>query len=162
MPPAPDTVLSVGAIIVAAVAGVLAWRSAQHTRRLEVRLEAFLRGRDGQSLEELLRSVHQEIQQHAGSITELRQASAYLHRALQLALRKVAFERYNPFSGLGGNQSFTLVLLDAHNTGILFTSLHNRDATRVYAKAIKEGAPLHQLSDEETLVLQNALAQKGA
>lgn len=157
----PDT-LSISALIVAlATVAVGAW-NLYRLRKLEGRLASFLQGRDGQTLESLLATHGLTLEKHAAGLAELRTASEYLHRALQAAIRKIAFERYNPFQGLGGNQSFTLVLLDAHNTGLILTSLHNREATRVYAKAIRDGKPLQQLSLEEERVLQNALLQKGA
>lgn len=145
---------------VGAAAGV-AWQQ-RTLRALTARLDTFLRGKDGQSLEALLAAHGATINHHTRSVTDLTKATEYLHRALQSAVRKVAFERYNPFPGLGGNQSFTLVLLDAHNSGVVMTSLHNREGTRIYAKAIRDGTPLQQLSDEEARSLQNAVLQQGA
>ena len=40
---------------------------------------------------------------------------------------------------MGGDQSFILVMLDNTNSGVIITSLHSRDVTRIYAKAIKNG-----------------------
>lgn len=157
----PDAV-GISALVAALVAVIAVWIFARRLRRLETRLDELLRGRDGKSLEETIIANSAELEKHAAGITEARKASEYLHRALQAAIRKVGFERYNPFQGLGGNQSFTLVLLDAHNTGIVLTSLHNREATRVYAKSVRDGKPLQQLSEEENRVLQNALLQHGA
>lgn len=157
----PD-ILSILALALAVIASGFTVFQYRRTRRLEARLDTFLRGRDGRSLEAVLTAHGAELKKHATGIAEARKASEYLHRALQAAIRKVSFERYNPFQGLGGNQSFTLVLLDAHNTGVVLTSLHNREATRVYAKAVREGTPLQQLSEEESRVLQHALLQHGA
>ena len=52
---------------------------------------------------------------------------------------KMGLTRYNPFEDLGGDQSFILCLLDQNNSGVIITSLHNRDLTRIYAKPIKNG-----------------------
>lgn len=145
---------------VGAAAGV-AWQQ-RTLRAVTARLDTFLKGKDGQSLEPLLAKHGAVIEEQARAIGDLVKATEYLHRALQSAVRKVTFERYNPFPGLGGNQSFTFVLLNAHNTGIVMTSLHNREGTRVYAKAIRDGTPLQQLSDEEARVLSNAVLQQGA
>ncbi len=141
---------------------VAAVRALRKLRRLEERLAAFMNGKDGSSLEEGLTEQCATVAQHTAEIANLVSASEYLHRAIQASLRKVSFERYNPFPGVGGNQSFTLVLLDAFNSGVVITSLHNREATRVYAKAIQNGKPLHNLSEEEDRVVKNALLQKGA
>jgi len=47
--------------------------------------------------------------------------------------------RFNPFSQTGGNQSFSLALLDGNNNGLVISSLHSREGTRIYAKMVKEG-----------------------
>jgi hypothetical protein len=52
---------------------------------------------------------------------------------------KLNITRFNPFDDMGGNQSFILTLLDHTNSGVVLTSLHNRDVTRLYAKSIKNG-----------------------
>jgi hypothetical protein len=65
--------------------------------------------------------------------------------------------KYNPFPDTGGEQSFTLSLLDGDGDGILFTSLHGREATRTYVKKIKQGESDQKLSAEERMSLSQAL-----
>ena len=62
-----------------------------------------------------------------------------LEGAVNKSLQKVTLTRFNPFEDLGGNQSFILCLLDKSNSGVIITSLHNRDLTRLYAKSVKNG-----------------------
>jgi hypothetical protein len=52
---------------------------------------------------------------------------------------KMKLVRFNPFDEIGSNQSFILCLLDMDNSGVIITSLHSRDQTRIYAKEITEG-----------------------
>ena len=67
---------------------------------------------------------------------------------------KIYLTRFNPFDDLGGDQSFILCLLDNTNSGVIITSLHTRETTRVYAKAIKNGVSDNlALSKEETKAL---------
>lgn len=74
-------------------------------------------------------------------------------------LQKIGFIRFNPFSDTGGNQSFCLCLLDENDSGLVISSLHSRENTRIYAKVIKEGkSPDQSLSKEEQEVLK--VAQK--
>ena len=69
---------------------------------------------------------------------------------------KIGLTRYNPFEDLGGDQSFILCLLDQNNSGVIITSLHNRDLTRVYAKPIKngEGENFSLSKDEKSAILK--------
>lgn len=52
---------------------------------------------------------------------------------------KIKLVRFNPFDEIGGNQSFVLCLLDMDNSGVIITSLHSREQTRIYAKEINKG-----------------------
>ena len=70
-------------------------------------------------------------------------------------LQKLGFLRFNPFTDTGGDQSFALSLLDENSNGVVISSLHSRESTRVYAKKIISGKSLGQvLSKEETEVIQ--------
>jgi hypothetical protein len=67
---------------------------------------------------------------------------------------KIQLVRYNPFEDVGGDQSFILCLLDNANSGVIITSLHSRNITRIYAKSIKNGESDNvALSREETHAL---------
>jgi len=67
---------------------------------------------------------------------------------------KVNILRFNPFDDIGGDQSFILTILDKDNSGVILTSLHNRDITRIYAKAVKRGEGDNiTLSKEEKLAI---------
>ncbi len=67
---------------------------------------------------------------------------------------KITLTRFNPFDDIGGDQSFILCLLDNSDSGVIITSLHNRDLTRIYAKSIKNGQPQSSaLSKEEKTAL---------
>lgn len=71
---------------------------------------------------------------------------------------KIHLVRFNPFEELGGDQSFILVLLDSHLSGVIITSLHAKETTRVYAKPVKNGEA-HDvlLSKEEKVALAKAV-----
>ena len=71
---------------------------------------------------------------------------------------KIKLTRFNPFSDVGGDQSFILVILDNTNSGVIITSLHNRDNTRLYAKQIKNGQGFQStLSREEKSALAKTI-----
>ena len=72
------------------------------------------------------------------------------------AVQRVGLVRYNPFEDTGGNQSFALALLDADANGVMLTSLHSRQATRVYLRTIVAGRCDAALSGEEAEALRQA------
>lgn len=72
-------------------------------------------------------------------------------------LQKLAVLKYNPYNDMGGEQSFSLVLLNGKMEGVLITSLHSRAGTRIYLKNIKHGKSDLELSKEENQVLSKAI-----
>ena len=76
-------------------------------------------------------------------------------------LQKIGLLRYNPFADTGGDQSFVLAILDGKNSGLVISSLHGRDSTRVYAKPVKEGKEAgYELSKEEEEAIRLSLGRK--
>mgnify|MGYP001618925712 FL=1 len=76
----------------------------------------------------------------------------------KFSIQKVGMVRFNPFKEVGGNQSFSLALLDGNNSGIVITSLYSRAENRFYGKTIKNGRSEYSLSREEKEVIE--MAQK--
>lgn len=73
-------------------------------------------------------------------------------------IQRVELLRYNPYDDTGGDQSFTLALLDNKGNGFVLTSLHARAGTRVFAKPVKEGkGGKYKFSKEEEMVIKKAL-----
>jgi exopolysaccharide biosynthesis protein len=72
-------------------------------------------------------------------------------------IQKVGLLRFNPFKDTGGDQSFILALVDAHDTGIILTALYSRSSTRWYTKRVTKGKGAeHELSEEEKKALHMA------
>ncbi len=71
-------------------------------------------------------------------------------------VNNVGIVRYNPFEYSGGNQSFSIAILDSLENGVVITSLYSREGNRVYSKPIKKGESEFSLSDEEINAIQKA------
>ena len=78
------------------------------------------------------------------------------------SIQKVGFVRFNPFQDTGGDNSFSVALLDQKNNGIVLSSLYKRERTNIYAKEVKAGATHIPLSDEEKNVLEIAIHKPSA
>jgi hypothetical protein len=73
-------------------------------------------------------------------------------------LQRLGFRRYNPFTDTGGDQSFSAAFLDENGDGIMISSLHSRENTRLYAKKVDKGKVVSQaLSKEEQEVINEAI-----
>jgi hypothetical protein len=66
-------------------------------------------------------------------------------------------KRFNPFKEVGGDQSFSVALLNGKNNGLVISSLYTREGTRIYAKAITNGlSEKHPLTEEEEEIIKLA------
>lgn len=83
----------------------------------------------------------------------------FLEEISRVSIQKVGFLRFNPFTDTGGDQSFSLVLLDGINSGVIITSLYMRDGVRIYAKRVEQGKTKQQLSREEKGVLEETISR---
>jgi len=75
-----------------------------------------------------------------------------------LHISRLWLMRYNPYGDTGGDQSFTIALLNEKGSGVVVTSLHARSTTRVFAKPIVEGKSIkYHLSKEEEAAIKKAM-----
>ncbi|MBA3877597.1 MAG: DUF4446 domain-containing protein [Anaerolinea sp.] len=146
--------LAVAVVLLLALAIV----EARRIGRLNARLAAITRGSDERSLEAILEAHLTRVHEVVRDLDGMEARTAVLERDLKLAFSRVGLVRFNPFEDTGGNQSFALALLDAHGDGFVVSSLHARNMTRVYAKAIAGGKAEAALSDEEAQALRIATA----
>ncbi len=108
-------------------------------------------------LENILKNVEEE--KKVGE--EIKKALEEIKKDNLFHFQKIGFLRYNPFSETGGNQSFVLALLDGHDDGFVITSLHGREATRVFAKPVKNGKEAgYEFSKEEVQAIIEAQRKK--
>lgn len=84
------------------------------------------------------------------TLSEVKKRLGGLEAELPNNIRKVGLVRFNPYREVGGNQSFSLALLDDELNGVVISALHGRNNTRIYAKPVLSGKESrYNLSDEE-------------
>ena len=102
----------------------------------------------------LLKNAEVESKKVSGLIKQIKA----LERENFYHIQKIGLVRFNPFAETGGDQSFSLAVLDNHDSGFVISSLHSRDTTRLYAKPVKKGKAVNQyeLSKEEKQAIKSA------
>ena len=150
------------ALIAAGLA--LVWLAILQVRasRMIRRYQQLVGGVSAGNLEQIMSMHVGRINQHERQIGELNHGLDALDRTLQTAIQRVGLVRFNPFDDVGGDQSFAIALLDQRGNGVVFSSLHHRSETRVYAKPIEGGRSSYTLSDEEAQALAQANAAPSA
>ncbi|MCA9349787.1 DUF4446 family protein [Candidatus Saccharibacteria bacterium] len=117
-------------------------------------------GGEKTDLRHQLEQYSSEVQKCLDQLDQLAGYTAKLHKQIQTSSQKIGLIRFNPFKDTGGDQSFCLTILDAHNTGYCLSSIHTRSGTRVYCKEIQKGKSLHHLSEEEQASITKAISVK--
>ena len=144
-------------ILVLAVANLAAtFTFARRVRELARRLDAVTRGSEGRSLEGVLDSHLQRVYNVARDVETIQARAKAQDVRGRKAVQRVGLVRFNAFEDTASNQSFALALLDGDEDGLVLSSIHSRQATRVYAKAISAGRPDGPMSEEETEALRIA------
>jgi hypothetical protein len=110
----------------------------------------------GESLEMVLAGHLKKVETVAKHLDKLDDAYKRLADSGSLASQKISIVRFNPFGDTGGDQSFVLAVLDAHDSGYVLTSIHGREGTRVYVKPIDYNKSKYPLSEEEKQALAQA------
>jgi hypothetical protein len=77
-------------------------------------------------------------------------------RTLLHTVQGVGVVRFSAFEDTGGDQSFSLALVDGEGNGVVLSALYGRDATRVYAKPIDGWRSPRSLTGEEQQALTRA------
>jgi hypothetical protein len=71
-------------------------------------------------------------------------------------LKKIGMVRFNPYSDTGGQQSFSVSVLDKNNNGIIFSHLFQRQGSRWFAKKVNAGkGDNSDLSEEEQKAIES-------
>ncbi|MFC1627135.1 DUF4446 family protein [Patescibacteria group bacterium] len=129
---------------------VLLLRSMLHYKKLTKNITK-------KDLKTILTEVLNNVELNQQEIKQLNSTLKKVQDKIKFHIQKIGFVRFNPFPQTGGDQSFCLSLLDEKDTGFVLSSLHSRNATRVYAKTIKNGKPEgFKLSKEEQKAIKNA------
>ncbi len=131
-----------GTLLLVAILAVLVWR-------LERRLDRFTHGGKGENLEDVLSLLRTETMEARKHITALSQHLGNVEGRVQKSVQHKGLVRFNPFKDVGGDQSFSVALLDEGGDGVVISSLYARDGVRVYGKPVQAGASSYHLSEEE-------------
>lgn len=131
------------------------------TTKLARRFEAAFANLDSnQNLADTITSYFEKLGVTEKKLENIETSYKHLSSIGAKSIQKTAVVRFNPFRNTGGDQSFVLALLDNNDSGFLVTSIHSRDGTRVYIKAITYGNSEHNLSKEEVEALSTARQPK--
>lgn len=126
-------------------------------KRLQKNYAVLTDGVNKKTLDAVLSNMVKEVKGSKEDIDRLIARCDTIEKNELLHIQKIGLLRFNPFKDTGGDQSFILTLIDAHDTGVVITALYSRSGTRWYAKRVVKGKGVeHELSEEEKKVIRQA------
>lgn len=129
--------------------------------KIKKKQNIMLEGSDGKSLEKIIVDTKDKITTVDGDIKDLYEITNKIHKLSHSGLHKMGIVRFNPFRDIGGDQSFSVALLDGDNNGVVLSSLYSRDGVRIYAKQLKNSiSDNYQLTEEEKHAIDLASSNK--
>ncbi|HEV3001138.1 MAG TPA: DUF4446 family protein [Solirubrobacteraceae bacterium] len=163
-----DELTTTTGIVALAAAGLaliaLVWAVAAtvQLRRLRAAQSAVLGGQGARDLvthaaqlDEAFRNLRDHVDVVHGTIDE---RLADVEARLDGAIAYRGLVRFDAYNEMSGRQSTSIALLDAHGSGIVVSSIHHRDAARVYAKQVHAGRGELELAPEEEEAVRLALS----
>jgi len=102
----------------------------------------------GEALSQL-KELKENLKKFSGELEKLKKENAF-------NVKKVGIIRFSPFKEVGGDQSFSIAILDGNNDGVVISSLYTREENRIYGKPIKGCSSEYLLSDEEKQAIEKA------
>ncbi|MBN1660463.1 MAG: DUF4446 family protein [Anaerolineae bacterium] len=153
-------IVAVVAAILAALALIGVFFLLVRQQRLLRTYHRFMSGASGDSLEAVLQEHIATIHDTGQRVAAVEQLTRRLEKSGYFSFQHLGVVRYNPFQDTGSDQSFAVALVDGHGNGVVLSSLHARDVTRVYAKPLSKWESTYQLTDEEKQAIALAYQKK--
>jgi hypothetical protein len=158
----PTGIVALAAAAVALIAFILAVVLSLRIRRLRAEQRAVL-GPTGSedlvshaaALQEAFQALHGRVEEVAARLDERMRAA---EERLDGSIAYRALVRYDAYGELSGHQSTSLALLDAGHSGVVLSSIANRETARLYCKQVHGGEGELELSPEEAEAVRLALA----
>ena len=126
--------------------------------KLRKNYDRFMRGKDGESLEEEMHKLFDDIRALKLASDNADIQIKEIKNNLLFTYQKLGIVRYDAFREMGGKLSFSIAMLNDKNDGFIINSMHSSDGCYTYIKEIKNGESKVTLGEEESEALSAALS----
>lgn len=129
-------------------------------QKLKGRLDKFILGKDGVSLEQDIIALFEENKFLRNNTDKNKKDIRILYKRMEDTYQKMGLVKYDAFQQMGGQLSFCLALLNEKNNGFILNSVHSTDGCYSYTKEIVAGECSITLSKEEEKALALAMGKE--
>ena len=125
--------------------------------KLKKKYTIFMTGNTAKSLENEIVGLFEDNKFIKASIEKNKRDIGMLFKNMESTFQKIGIIKYDAFNQMGGQLSFSLVLLDKNNNGFVLNSVHGAEGCYTYTKEIKDGTSEISLGEEEKQALDMAM-----
>ncbi len=125
--------------------------------KLKKKYTIFMTGNTAKSLENEIVGLFEDNKFIKASIEKNKRDIGMLFKNMESTFQKIGIIKYDAFNQVGGQLSFSLVLLDKNNNGFVLNSVHGAEGCYTYTKEIKDGTSEISLGEEEKQALDMAM-----
>ncbi len=129
------------------------------TNKLKERLDKFVLGKDGKSLEQDIAALYEDNKFLKNSTEKNKKDIRTLFKNMESTYQKMGLVKYDAFNQMGGQLSFCIALLDENNNGFIINSVHSTEGCYSYTKEIRHGESSIELGKEEAEALDMAMGE---
>ncbi len=151
-------IIAAAFLVLTIVLFVMLLRESKRRLELEERLDRFMAGSDGESLEDQMIRIFDEHDALYRAQEANRQDIDGLQDRLRTVIQKVGVVKYDAFEQMGGNLSSAIVMLDEDDNGFIINTVQSVDGCYSYVKEIRDGRPDVDLGKEEQQAMEIALS----
>jgi hypothetical protein len=155
--PLDPAFLIIGLALITVILLIIVMICLVQMRKLYRRYDHFMRGKDAETLEEIIMEQMEDIAELKAEDRANKDFLRNTNKNYRSAFQKFGLVKYNAFKGMGGNLSFATAILDYTNSGFVINSVHSREGCYVYIKEVERGETDVLLGSEEKDALEQAL-----
>ncbi len=149
--------LVIGLLVLTVILIVIITICVLKINKLYRKYDYFMRGKDAESLEDLIVQQMEAIYLLQAEDRENKESIRGTNKLIRSSFQKFGMVKYNAFKGMGGNLSFAYAMLDYTNSGFIINSVHSREGCYLYMKEVDRGQTEVLLGSEEKEALEQAL-----
>ncbi len=148
---------AVAAVAISIISMIAAFIAIGRYRKVYRLYDSFMRGRDAESLEDLILEEKDRIGKLEEADAANKEVMRTMNRNIRASYQKMGIVHYDAFEGMGGKISFALAILDYTNSGLIINCMHGANGCFLYIKDVDAGTTSVQLGAEEKGALERAL-----
>ncbi|MCU6710993.1 DUF4446 family protein [Paenibacillus sp. J5C_2022] len=146
-------ILMAGVTVVLAIGLIMLGRRLKKLRRQYV---AVMGNTGVTNFESVIIELKSKLDDERVRIDEISKQLEEVRMTLPQLKSKTGVHRYNAFGEGGSDLSFSIAIVNDEKDGLVFSGLHSRENTYVYAKPVSKGDSSYPLTPEELKAIEEA------